>query len=137
MAALPSFRTSIRSAIPVRVKSPSTNLPLISRYEAVIACRRSRSNSTTPRAAPAKRGRHNASAAAGVPAAALALWRPRFAGAARGVVEFERERRHAITASYLEIKGKLVLGDFTLTGIADRIDVLKDGKAAILDYKTG
>jgi ATP-dependent helicase/nuclease subunit B len=74
---------------------------------------------------------------AGIPKAALALWRPRFAGAARGFVEFERSRRDAIAASHLEIKGALTLGDFTLTGVADRIDVLKDGTAAILDYKTG
>ena len=74
---------------------------------------------------------------AGIPKAALALWRPRFAGAARGFVEFERSRRETIAASHLEIKGSLALGDFTLTGVADRIDLLKDGNAAILDYKTG
>jgi ATP-dependent helicase/nuclease subunit B len=74
---------------------------------------------------------------AGIPKAALALWRPRFAGAARGFVDFERSRRDSIAASHLEIKGKLSIGDFTLTGVADRIDILKDGKCAILDYKTG
>ena len=74
---------------------------------------------------------------AGIPKAALALWRPRFAAAARGFVEQERERRGAIKDSHLEIRGKLALGDFTLTGIADRIDILDNGKAAILDYKTG
>jgi ATP-dependent helicase/nuclease subunit B len=72
-----------------------------------------------------------------IPKAALALWRPRFAGAARGFVAFERSRRDAIAASHLEIKGRLSLGDFTLTGVADRIDILKNGQAAILDYKTG
>ena len=76
-------------------------------------------------------------AGAGIPRAALALWRPRFGAAARGFVEFERERRQNVSASYLEIKGSLALGDFTLTGVADRIDLLKDGKCAILDYKTG
>jgi ATP-dependent helicase/nuclease subunit B len=74
---------------------------------------------------------------AGIPKAALALWRPRFGAAARGFLEFERGRRDGIAASHLEIKGNLALGDFTLTGVADRIDILKDGKAAILDYKTG
>ncbi len=74
---------------------------------------------------------------AGIPKAALALWRPRFAGAARGFVEFERGRRDGIAASHLEIKGKLALGDFTLTGVADRIDILKDGTCVLLDYKTG
>ena len=34
-------------------------------------------------------------------------------------------------------KARLELGGFTLTGIADRIDLLADGGAAILDYKTG
>jgi ATP-dependent helicase/nuclease subunit B len=74
---------------------------------------------------------------AGIPKAALALWRPRFAGAARGFVELERSRHDLIAASHLEIKGSLALGDFILTGVADRIDILKDGAAAILDYKTG
>jgi len=57
--------------------------------------------------------------------------------AARGFIEFERERRATIAASHLEIKGSLALGDFTLTGVADRIDILNDGGCAILDYKTG
>ena len=74
---------------------------------------------------------------AGIPKAALALWRPRFAAAARGFVESEQERRATIKDSHLEIRGKLALGDFTLTGVADRIDILTNGKAAILDYKTG
>ncbi len=76
-------------------------------------------------------------AGAGIPKAALSLWRPRFGAAARGFVEFERERRQKVAASHLEIKGSLALGDFTLTGVADRIDLLKDGTCAILDYKTG
>ena len=76
-------------------------------------------------------------AQAGIPKAALALWRPRFGAAARGFVEFERSRCEAIAASHLEIKGSLAVGDFTLTGVADRIDILKDGRCAILDYKTG
>ena len=40
-------------------------------------------------------------AEAGIPKAALALWRPRFLGAARGFVDFEREpaRRHRRVAS--------------------------------------
>ena len=76
-------------------------------------------------------------AEAGIPKAALALWRPRFQGAAKGFVAFERERRADIAKSHLEIRGKLEIGDFTLTGIADRIDVLNSGGAAILDYKSG
>jgi len=76
-------------------------------------------------------------AKAGIPKAALALWRPRFAGAARGFIAFERSRRDAIASSRTEIKGKLEIGSFTLTGVADRIDLLKDGRCAILDYKSG
>jgi ATP-dependent helicase/nuclease subunit B len=76
-------------------------------------------------------------AEAGIPKAVLALWRPRFEGAARGFVALERERRANITKSHLEIRGELKIGDFTLTGIADRIDILNDGGAAILDYKSG
>jgi ATP-dependent helicase/nuclease subunit B len=74
---------------------------------------------------------------AGIPKAALALWRPRFLGAARGFVDWERSRHETIAASHLEIKGGLKLGDFELSGVADRIDILKNGAAAILDYKTG
>jgi ATP-dependent helicase/nuclease subunit B len=76
-------------------------------------------------------------AEAGIPKAVLALWRPRFQGAASGFVAMERERRANIAKSHLEIRGELTIGDFTLTGIADRIDILKDGSAAIIDYKTG
>jgi ATP-dependent helicase/nuclease subunit B len=49
----------------------------------------------------------------------------------------ERRRRDVISTSHLEIKGSMQIGGFTLRGIADRIDFLKDGTAAILDYKTG
>ncbi len=73
----------------------------------------------------------------GIPKAVLAVWRPRFGGAARAFVDFEQERRGAIAASHLEKKGTLELDGFTLTGIADRIDVLVGGRAVILDYKSG
>ena len=80
-------------------------------------------------------------AQAGIPKAALALWRPRFLSAARGFIEFERGRRSDIINSHLEVAGRMILtppgGDFELRGVADRIDILQNGKAAILDYKTG
>jgi ATP-dependent helicase/nuclease subunit B len=79
--------------------------------------------------------------AAGIPKAALAIWRPRFLGAAHSLIGIERERRADIAASHLEKKGGRVFaapgGDFTLTGVADRIDILRDGRAAIIDYKSG
>ena len=77
-------------------------------------------------------------AAQGTPKAALALWRPRFAHAAFWFVEKERELREARETSLTEIKGRWqVTPDFELSGIADRIDILHGGTAAIFDYKTG
>ncbi|HXC55231.1 MAG TPA: double-strand break repair protein AddB [Rhizomicrobium sp.] len=74
----------------------------------------------------------------GTPKAALALWRPRFTRAAEWFVDLERMRRDDIAASHTEIAGEMsVTPEFKLYGIADRIDVLMDGGAAILDYKTG
>ena len=50
----------------------------------------------------------------------------------------EALRRDEIASSHTEIKGKFaVTPDFELYGVADRIDVLSGGGAAILDYKTG
>ncbi len=80
-------------------------------------------------------------ARAGIPKAALAVWRPRFRGAAQGFMTVERERRSGIERSYVEKFGTRTFtsegGDFVLSGQADRIDIRKDGQAAILDYKTG
>jgi ATP-dependent helicase/nuclease subunit B len=77
-------------------------------------------------------------AAEGTPKAALALWQPRFAKAAEWFVAVESGRRDDIVASHTEIKGEMaVTPEFKLYGIADRIDVLASGEAAILDYKTG
>ena len=76
-----------------------------------------------------------------VPKASLALWRPRFLGAAIWFIVEERKRRTGIAQIFVEIKGKLKLkgpgGEFTLVGKADRIDRLNSGGGAILDYKTG
>jgi ATP-dependent helicase/nuclease subunit B len=80
-------------------------------------------------------------AQAGIPKAALALWRPRFLDAAQGFVTVEGERRARLAAPHVEKLGRLSFdapgGEFTLTGRADRIDVLTDGSAAIIDYKSG
>jgi ATP-dependent helicase/nuclease subunit B len=76
-----------------------------------------------------------------IPQSALAIWRPRFHNAARWFVEFESERAAQTSQSVLEIRGSLTFngpgGDFVLSGVADRIDLLANGHAAILDYKTG
>jgi ATP-dependent helicase/nuclease subunit B len=80
-------------------------------------------------------------AAAGASAAALALWRPRFARAGRWFLSYQTTRRKEIVRSITETTGKLELpgpaGSFTLVGRADRIDIFRDGSAAIIDYKTG
>jgi len=77
-------------------------------------------------------------AAQGTPNAALALWRPRFANAAVWFVNEERKRRQSIAKSYAEVEGRLAIGDsFAIYGRADRIDILTNGNAVILDYKTG
>ena len=80
-------------------------------------------------------------AQAGLAPATLALWRPRFVKAARWFVDLERKRRKDITQVYAEIRGTRNFaspgGDFLLRGRADRIDILRRGGAAIIDYKTG
>jgi ATP-dependent helicase/nuclease subunit B len=78
---------------------------------------------------------------AGIPKAALAVWLPRFADAARGFLAVEQARRGDIAMPHVELQGKLTFaapgGDFTLTGRADRIDVLQGGATTIVDYKSG
>ena len=75
------------------------------------------------------------------PKATLAVWRPRFLRAAAWFVEQERERSADVAQSFVEIKGEMTFqgpaGEFTLSGKADRIDRLKTGGGAIIDYKTG
>lgn len=77
----------------------------------------------------------------GIPHALLAIWKPRFAHAAEWFVAMEREQRTQILRSHVEVIGNLAFagpaGPFLLHGRADRIDILKDGGACIIDYKTG
>jgi ATP-dependent helicase/nuclease subunit B len=66
------------------------------------------------------------------------IWLKRFTVAAELFLEFERARDPGVTSRNAEIKGEwhLPIG-FTLSGRADRIDVLNDGTLEILDFKTG
>jgi ATP-dependent helicase/nuclease subunit B len=71
-----------------------------------------------------------------------AFWWPVFVRVAEWFVDWEFERRSNVSKSHTEVSGRLTfpLEDgslFTLSGRADRIDELKDGSLAILDYKTG
>jgi ATP-dependent helicase/nuclease subunit B len=79
--------------------------------------------------------------ARGLRPALAAWWRPRLARIADWVAELERERRQDDPRAQLaaEARGdwKLPECDFTLTGIADRIERRADGTLSILDYKTG
>src|SRR5712671_4474103 len=72
---------------------------------------------------------------------AWAFWWPRFERIARWFVAEEMLRRDDIAESFSEKNGRLVIaapgGPFTVTAIADRIDCLRSGDVAILDYKTG
>ncbi|OYX89339.1 MAG: double-strand break repair protein AddB [Azorhizobium sp. 32-67-21] len=70
-----------------------------------------------------------------------AIWWARFERVAGWMVEFERRRRPHLARIAAEVGGSLELalpaGPFRLTGKADRIDLLRDGRLAIIDYKTG
>lgn len=70
-----------------------------------------------------------------------AFWWPRFERLALWFLEQEEKSRCGIVASHAEIEGALALPvagqTFTLTCRADRIDLLRDGTARIVDFKTG
>ena len=71
----------------------------------------------------------------------LAFWTPRFERIAEWFVDTEDARRHELSQSFVEIKGEMTVrgpaGPFKLVGKADRIDRSKDGRIAVIDYKTG
>lgn len=69
-----------------------------------------------------------------------AVWWPRLLAFLPNFLEWERGREPQIAASHAEIAAAPVeIGPtgVTLSGRADRIDVLRDGTATIIDYKTG
>ncbi len=67
------------------------------------------------------------------------IWRPRFQAVAKAFLSWEHERRPGIVKSFTEVPAAMDVGlaDIRLTGIADRLDRLKDGTIDIIDYKTG
>lgn len=73
--------------------------------------------------------------------ALTAWWEPRLARIARYVATLEPERHSLAAGIHTECSGLLTFarpgGAFTLRGRADRIERLKTGGLAILDYKTG
>ncbi|MCV3206303.1 double-strand break repair protein AddB [Mesorhizobium sp. YC-39] len=79
-------------------------------------------------------------AEAALPADVEAVWWPRFEKLATGIVEWERGRADAVVRRYAEERAqKTGVGQsgVTLSGYADRVDLLAGGMADILDYKTG
>lgn len=71
----------------------------------------------------------------------VALWRPRVAAIARWWLAADAARSRTTAERHQEVGGKWELPvdgtPFTLTGYADRLDLLADGSLAVLDYKTG
>jgi ATP-dependent helicase/nuclease subunit B len=69
------------------------------------------------------------------------FWWPRFLRIAPWFVEQDRELRREVTELFSEVSAELALDvngmPFKLTGRADRIDLLSDGEARIIDFKTG
>ncbi len=80
-------------------------------------------------------------AQAAVRPALRAFWWPRFLRIATWFSTAEQRWREETRRSHPEQSGRLILnapaGPFELTAKADRIDELRDGSFAILDYKTG
>lgn len=72
---------------------------------------------------------------------ARAFWWPRFKRIARWFADFEAQRRPGIATLKAETAGELEIplkeGVFALRARADRIERRRDGRYAILDYKTG
>jgi ATP-dependent helicase/nuclease subunit B len=70
-----------------------------------------------------------------------AFWWPRFRRIARWFAAAHEAARPTIAQSLAEVAGEMYVegpgGPFRLTAKADRIDLLRDGALAIVDYKTG
>ncbi|MAA99257.1 MAG: double-strand break repair protein AddB [Stappia sp.] len=71
-----------------------------------------------------------------------AIWWLRFQRIAEAFVAYETARARHVRHRYLEIAGRMEIDlapgrIVTLSGRADRIDLMEDGTLSILDYKTG
>lgn len=79
-------------------------------------------------------------ARAGMPLDEIALSRPLWARAASAYLDWRAARKTRVQDHWLETEGRyeIEIGDtYTLTGKADRIELLTDGTLAIIDFKTG
>ena len=73
-----------------------------------------------------------------LPPHVAATWRPRFDRVAALLVAWERGRS-GVVAHHVEARARTTIEptEFSLSGLADRIDIMADGRAEIIDYKTG
>ncbi len=71
----------------------------------------------------------------------VALWWPRFERLAVALAAWEAERRREIARIWAELEGAITVdgpgGPYRIRAKADRIEVGRDGRVAILDYKSG
>lgn len=65
------------------------------------------------------------------------FWWPRFLRIVPWFVAEERALRQNLLHLHAEVKAAHEFDGFTLTGRADRIDILASGRARLIDYKTG
>ncbi|MEE9313999.1 MAG: double-strand break repair protein AddB [Rhizobiaceae bacterium] len=74
-----------------------------------------------------------------VPPEFAALWWPRFGTIAEAFLEWHRQQFEQVKTTYVEKYETTEEGldGFTLSGMIDRIDVMKDGSFNLFDYKTG
>jgi ATP-dependent helicase/nuclease subunit B len=75
-----------------------------------------------------------------LPPDVYAVWWPRYQMMVRHLLEFECERRSRVSTIHAEIDAaatEIPGTGVTLRGRADRIDILRDGTAEIIDFKTG
>jgi ATP-dependent helicase/nuclease subunit B len=71
-----------------------------------------------------------------------AFWWPRFRDMIPAVIAWERHRRAGLTRIGVELRAEASLrlpdgAEITLSGRADRIEALADGRLAVIDFKTG
>lgn len=79
-------------------------------------------------------------AEAALPADVEAVWWPRFEKLATGIIDWEVGRAEAVARRHAEARAEEIEvghSGVTLSGYADRVDLLAGGMADILDYKTG
>jgi ATP-dependent helicase/nuclease subunit B len=77
--------------------------------------------------------------AAEIPVEYAVQWWPRFEKIAGNLLDWHRDQIQEADKIYVELSGdsNRDLDGFVLRGRVDRIDLLKDGRLAIFDYKTG